>query len=456
MAHAANASRTEAVQYPWEGTGDEIVVNLAIGSLRDSLMKWLTTERGVHAETLLVSIGAIAGFAAQTAALERMNKRDVPLPAGFDKTVPREAFNTYLRDAGLILIGEHQGWAALLPRGPDQRLSRAAEDDGRSFADHVGLTVPDIGEAVAWFRDVMGATAPLSFGPIADPAGTLMHDLLGVDPRAVIDQITVLRIGHSANIELFQYEAPDQRRTHPRNSDWSGHHVAFYVTDIDAAVAYMESKGVEKFLGPFPLTAGPAAGQTINYFKTPFGTYIELISYPNGMAYEGPGVKPLWSPKQNGLRSEVTTVPGLLGIDHVGITVPNVAAAAAWFEHVLGGINPLTFGPFSDPTGDFMHQLVDVDPRAVVEQIRMVRVGNGPGVELFQYTAPDQDHTFRKNSDWGGHHIAFYVRHIEKAVSRPAGQGSAEAVRSLPRHGEAPPPGRRSTTSRRRSAPTSS
>jgi len=105
MAHAANASRTEAVQYPWEGTGDEIVVNLAIGSLRDSLMKWLTTERGVHAETLLVSIGAIAGFAAQTAALERMNKRDVPLPAGFDKTVPREAFNTYLRDAGLILIG---------------------------------------------------------------------------------------------------------------------------------------------------------------------------------------------------------------------------------------------------------------------------------------------------------------------------------------------------------------
>ena len=121
--------------------------------------------------------------------------------------------------------------------------------------DHVGLTVPDIGEAVAWFQDVMGASAPLSFGPIADPQGTLMHDLLGVDPRAVIDQITVLRIGHSANIELFQYEAPDQLQTHPRNSDWSGHHVAFYVTDIDAAVAYMASKGVEKFLGPFALTA---------------------------------------------------------------------------------------------------------------------------------------------------------------------------------------------------------
>ena len=290
-------------------------------------------------------------------------------------------------------------------------------------ADHVGLTVPDIGEAVAWFQDVMGASAPLSFGPIADPQGTLMHDLLGVDPRAVIDQITVLRLGRSANIELFQYEAPDQRRTHPRNSDWSGHHVAFYVTDIDAAVAHMVSKGVEKFLGPFSLTEGPAAGQTINYFKTPFGTYIELISYPTGMAYEAAGVKPLWSPKRNGLQPTATTVPGLLGIDHVGLTVPNVAAAAAWFEQALGGSNPLTFGPFSDPTGDFMKQLVDVDPRAVVEQIRMVRVGNGPGVELFQYQAPDQDRTFRKNSDWGAHHIAFYVRQIEKAVSTLQARG---------------------------------
>ena len=298
--------------------------------------------------------------------------------------------------------------------------------------DHVGLTVPDIDEAVAWFQDVMGATAPLSFGPIADPQGTLMRDLLGVDPAAVIDRITLLRIGHSANIELFQYEAPGQRRTHPLNSDWSGHHVAFYVTDIDSAVAYMESKGVEKFLGPFSLTQGPAAGQSINYFKTPFGTYVELISDPNGMAYDVPGVKPLWSPKRNGLDPEVTTVPGLLGIDHVGITVPDVDAAAQWLAEVLGGANPLTFGPFSDPQGDFMQQLVDVDPRAVVERIRMVRAGNGPGIELFQYEAPGQEQAFRLNSDWGGHHVAFYVRDIDKAVVTAEMRGAQKRLGPFP------------------------
>jgi catechol 2,3-dioxygenase-like lactoylglutathione lyase family enzyme len=284
--------------------------------------------------------------------------------------------------------------------------------------DHVGLTVPDIAEAIEWFQDVMGASAPLTFGPFSDPVGTFMQDLLGVDPRAVAEQITVLRIGRSANIELFQYEAPDQDRTFPKNSDWSGHHIAFYVTDIAAAVEYMVSKGVHKLLGPLPVTDGPAAGQSINYFRTPFGTYIELISYPDGMAYEhARHVDPLWSPKENGSHPIDTTVPGLLGIDHIGITVPDVVQAAQWFQDVLGYQNPLTFGPFADPTGTFISDLLEVDPRAVVEQIRMVGGRRGPNVELFQYTAPDQDHTFRKNSDYGAKHIAFYVKDIDRAVA---------------------------------------
>lgn len=287
--------------------------------------------------------------------------------------------------------------------------------------DHVGITVPDIEQAIDWFEDVLGAVAPLTFGPF--PAGAFVASVVDVAETTSIDQITMLRIGHSANIELFEYTAPDGQRTDPpRNSDWTGHHIAFYVTDIDAAVAYMDARGVERFLGPFTLPPGPATGgalgQTINYFKTPWGGYIEFISYPHGMAYQRPGVRPLWSPKENGLDSVVTKVPGLLGIDHIGITVPDIGAAAAWFEQNLGFVDPLTFGPFASPPSDpeFMQQLVDVDPTAVVRQIRVLRGGNGPGVELFQYEAPDQDRTFRRNSDYFAHHLAFYVRNIEKGV----------------------------------------
>ena len=298
--------------------------------------------------------------------------------------------------------------------------------------DHVGLTVPDIDAAVAWFQQVMGCSAPLTFGPFGDPTGTFMQDLLGVHPRAVIEQITTIRCGRSASIELFEYDAPDQATTLPKNSDWAGHHVAFYVDDIDAAVAHMVRHGVQKLLGPLPVTDGPAAGQVINYFRAPFGTYIELISYPSGMAYEDDPGRPLWSPKRNGTTPVVTSVPGLLGIDHVGITVPDVPSAVAWFEDALGCASPLAFGPFLDPTGTFMQDLLDVHPRAVIDRIQHVRCGNGPSVELFQYQAPDQDRTFRRNSDYGGKHVAFYVRHIDKAVARVKELGAQTLLGPLP------------------------
>src|SRR5829696_2647776 len=327
----------------------------------------------------------------------------------------------------------------LVPGGAAAAAPGASASDGAGQLglvgmDHVGLTVPDIDEAVAWFHRVLGCAAPLTFGPFGDPTGTFMEDLLDVDPRAVIEQITMIRCGRSANIELFQYEAPHQNKTFPKNSDWAGHHIAFYVDDIKAAVAHMVAQGVQKLLGPLPVTDGPAAGQTINYFRAPFGTYIELISYPHGMAYERDPGRPLWSPKQNGRDSVGTSVPTLLGLDHVGITVPNIDAARSWFVDVLGCSAPLSFGPFSDPDpmGTFMQDLLGVDPRAVIEQINQVRCGNGPSVELFQYTAPDQVQAFRKNSDFGGKHIAFYVRHIEKAVAYLESRGVEKLLGPVP------------------------
>ena len=56
-----------ASDFPWKDAPDVIACNLALGDLVNNLPRRLTVEGRVHAETLLASIGAIAGFAAQRA-----------------------------------------------------------------------------------------------------------------------------------------------------------------------------------------------------------------------------------------------------------------------------------------------------------------------------------------------------------------------------------------------------
>jgi catechol 2,3-dioxygenase-like lactoylglutathione lyase family enzyme len=126
-----------------------------------------------------------------------------------------------------------------------------------------------------------------------------MTALVDVNPRAVVNQIRMLRGGNGPDIELFDYSSPDQDRSFRRNSDWGGHHVALYVRDIDKGVEFLQTKAESKLDGPLTLTSGPAAGQSINYFRTPFTANIELISYPHGMAYEATAPIKLWDPRDN-------------------------------------------------------------------------------------------------------------------------------------------------------------
>ena len=160
---------------------------------------------------------------------------------------------------------------------------------------HIGITVPDLAQAEAFFTDVLACQKAMSFGPFRDDKGTFMADVLDVDPRAVIEQITLMRCGFGSNIELFHYTAPDQKTVTARNSDIGGHHIAFYVDDIDAAAKYLKDKGLKVNMGPIPVSEGPAAGQTILYFSAPWGLQMEAISFPKGMAYEADGGPVLWS-----------------------------------------------------------------------------------------------------------------------------------------------------------------
>ena len=100
-----------------------------------------------------------------------------------------------------------------------------------------------------------------------------------------------------ANFEIFQYEADDQSRTQPRNSDIGGHHLAFYVDDIVSATAYLREKGVRILDEPEFKTEGPSGGEAWVYFLSPWGMQMELVSFPRGKRYEADFSGRLWDPR---------------------------------------------------------------------------------------------------------------------------------------------------------------
>ena len=171
-----------------------------------------------------------------------------------------------------------------------------AEVPGLRGVDHVGMTVPNLAEAEAFFGRVLGCKTLARNGPLSAPDDWLTRHV-GVDARAEIRAMAMLRCGNGANLELFEWSAPDQDRRQPRNSDFAGHHLSFYVDDIEAAAAWLRRSGVDTYAGPFSTEAGDYAGQSVLYFRTPWGAHLELVSYPKGMGYEKNAPERLWDPR---------------------------------------------------------------------------------------------------------------------------------------------------------------
>ena len=166
---------------------------------------------------------------------------------------------------------------------------------GLRGSDHIGFTVPNLSEAVDFFVNVIGCEAFYELGPFSSE-GDWMETQLNVQRDTVMKKLRFLRCAHGPNLEIFEYDAPDQRPTPPKNSDVGGHHIAFYVDDFDRALEHLRRHGVEILGDPVVRTSGPSAGQTWIYFLAPWGMQLELLSYPSGKGYEQDFENKLWNP----------------------------------------------------------------------------------------------------------------------------------------------------------------
>jgi catechol 2,3-dioxygenase-like lactoylglutathione lyase family enzyme len=109
-------------------------------------------------------------------------------------------------------------------------------------------------------------------------------------------------------------------------------------------------------------------------------------------------------------------LPGFAGIEHIGLTVPDLEQATRFFASLLGCETLYDVGPFETPD-DWMASHLAAHPRARINKIRVLRCGNGPVLELFEFASPDQSTDVPKHSDHAGWHVALYVEDMDRALA---------------------------------------
>ncbi|WCT13274.1 nuclear transport factor 2 family protein [Mucilaginibacter jinjuensis] len=155
--------------------------------------------------------------------------------------------------------------------------------------DHIGINVPDIDAATVFLQKAFGAEvvyesyskkqSPLEFEGVEATLNVALHTKLYA--------CRMIKIGHGPNIELFEVHVDGQKQA-ILSSDLGLQHFAVYTDNIKSALEKFAAAGGKVLSEParllFPLETG--AQNYFCYARTPWGTSVEFITYPEGMPYE--------------------------------------------------------------------------------------------------------------------------------------------------------------------------
>lgn len=143
--------------------------------------------------------------------------------------------------------------------------------------DHVGIVVPNLEEAIAWYSSVLGLRllwrqdrhdVP---GKAVGLRGNSMVRLAGA----------MLEAGPGRGIELHEYLIPPVESRDRKLHQAGINHLALAVSDIDEAVARLEKSGVRFEASPQLIATGILAGRRWVYGHDPFGVILELCQHPD-------------------------------------------------------------------------------------------------------------------------------------------------------------------------------
>lgn len=158
---------------------------------------------------------------------------------------------------------------------------------------HIGLTVPDMQQAVDFFTTMFGAVTAMECGSV-DVDDQFMMRRLGVPSGRFIKDQRVIVLGNGGNLELFEYSGEPEVGEPKRNSEVGGFHFAFQVDDAVAAADRLRAAGVDVLEGPTLIETGKMQGLTWVYLRAPWGLFLELVSWDAPLGYEKDGGPKMW------------------------------------------------------------------------------------------------------------------------------------------------------------------
>ncbi len=145
---------------------------------------------------------------------------------------------------------------------------------------HVGVSVPDIDEAITWYQKIFGLVliaGPAEVRPDGSHFGDLSSDICG-------ERYGGMRIAHmvtadGVGFELFEFLEPKPERRADTMEYWKNgfFHVAFTHHDVDAKVNEIVENGGKKRSQIWELVPGEKV--KVCYCEDPFGNVIEIMSH---------------------------------------------------------------------------------------------------------------------------------------------------------------------------------
>jgi hypothetical protein len=184
--------------YPWQPDSTKTALR-AIGDLGVGLMRDLKTQRGIHTETLMTVVGALAGFAAQNAAL-------TSITAGIPSIKPRSLAIAQPKAGGIFLFGDAIN-AFLFPESGSVLPLAALIGGAALSAGAKQEELPNLGEIAAHIASVVGTP---EFGKLRVPPGVAPQ----LEPLAALSKFwprTLAILARPPIKRLFRHqEAPLQ------------------------------------------------------------------------------------------------------------------------------------------------------------------------------------------------------------------------------------------------------